>query len=328
MSFFQNVNKMESEFLEIEPITWGNFQILAIDDCQKDNPKFLFDCMFGCMFNTGFYKSWTEGWQNLMRGILTNDINLVRDNVNKVDILGALRVVTNDPNNRVKFFSVKEAKKYSNDEIINYLRNIYDEKSLNATWFGSQKAITSRGSFFTTVPSFDGEQPAKIEAKRVKMLNPSILFDKIRIIGLPIPIAAPKKPHRDVGGMNADSKYERVFFEPDSKDKYINLDEAIDLQLLFAVASGNLGAVKDITKSYPNVSTIQPVVTENFNELFLDLVYEANRLGFYEIARCLRDVEKAQGKYPRLSLSELQKQQGSGLKLGEFVKLDIPMEEE
>ena len=325
MSFFQNVNKMESEFLEIEPITWGNFQILAIDDCPKDDPMFLFCCMFG----NGFYKSWTEGWQNLMRGILTNDINLVRDNVNKVDILGALRVVTNDPNNRVKFFSIKEAKKYSNDEIINYLRNIYDEKSLNATWFGSQKAITSRGSFFTTVPSFDGEQPAKLKAERVKMLNPSILFDKIRIIGLPIPIPAPKKPHRDVGGMNADCfRDELGLFKPDPEDKYINLDEAIDLQLLFAVTSGNLEAVKDITKSYPNVSTIQPVVTENFNELFLDLVYEANRLGFYEIARCLRDVEKAQGKYPRLSLSELQKRQKGGLKLGEFVKVDLPMEED
>ena len=33
-------------------------------------------------------------------------------------------------------------------------------------------------------------------------------------------------------------------------------------------------------------------------------------------------------KESRLSLSELQKQQNRGLKLGEFVKVDIPMEED
>lgn len=292
MSFYQNVNKMESDFLEIEPITWGKFQILGIEDYPKDNPVFY-----------NFYKSQNESWHNLIRGILTNDINLVRDNANKVDILGAAQVITNDPNNRIKFFSVQEAKKYSNDEIINYLRRIYDEKSINAMWFGSQKAITSRGSFFTMVPSFDGEQPAKVRANRVKMLNTPILFDKIRIIGLPVHASEPR-------------------------DEYMDLKDEINLHLLLAVASGNLEAVKDITQSYPNVSTIQAVVTENFNELFLDLVYEANRLGFYEIARCLRDVEKAQGKYSRLSLSELQKRQDGRLKLGEFLKVDIPMEED
>lgn len=290
MSFYQNINEIDDDILKIEPITWGNFQILGLlENCPKDDPVFY-----------NFYRSQNESWYNLMRGILTNDINLVRDNVNKVDILGALRVVTNDPNNRVKFFSVQEAKKYSNSEIINYLRKIYDEKCLNIEGFCSQKAITSRGSFFTTVPSFDGEQPAKIKADRVKMLKTLILLDKIRVIGVPIHVSNPTDDYED----------------------------SINLQLSFAVFSGNLEAVKDITKLYPNVSTIQPIITENFNELFLDLVYEANRLGFYEIARCLRDVEKAQGKYSRLSLSELQKRQDGGLKLGEFVKVDIPMEED
>lgn len=290
MSFYQNVNEIEDDILKIEPITWGNFQILGLqENFPKDDPVFY-----------SFYRSRNESWHNLIRGILTNDINLVRDNVNKVDILGVAQVVTNDPNNRVKFFSVQEAKKYSNDEIINYLRKIYDEKCLNVEGFCSQKAITSRGSFFTMVPSFDGEQPAKIRPNRVKMLKTPILLDKIRAIGVPIYVSNPTDDYED----------------------------SMNLQLSLAVFSGNLEAVKDITQSHFNVSTIQPVITENFNELFLDLVYEAKRLGFYEIARCLRAVEIAQGKYSELSFSELQKQQESGLKLGEFVKLDIPMEEE
>lgn len=295
MGFYQNVNKIEDNILKIEPITWGNFQILGLqENYPKDNPVFY-----------NFYKFQNESWYNLIRGILTNDINLVRDNANKVDILGAAQVITNDPSNRIKFFSVQEAKKYSNDEIINYLRRIYDEKSLNAMWFGSQKAMTSRGSFFTMVPSFDGEQPAKVRADRVKMLNTPILFDKVRIIGLPIHASEPR-------------------------DEYMDLKDDINLQLLLAVASGNLEAVKDIAQSYPNVSTIQAVVTENFNELFLDLVYEANRLGFDEIVQCLEAVEKVQGKLFGIPFNEWLKSQkpDSELKLGEFVKLDIPMEED
>lgn len=293
MSFYQNVNYIGNN-ISTEPITWGNFKILGIEKgYPKDHPFYY------------FFNPLNQNWYNLIRGILTNDINLVRDNVNKVDILSAAQVITNDPNNRIKLFTVKEAKKYSNDEIVNFLRKTYDEKCLNATWFGSQKTMTSRGSFFTMIPSFDGEQPAKVRADRVKMLNTPILFDKIRIIGLPIHASEPR-------------------------DEYMDLKDDINLQLLLAVASGNLEAVKDIVQSYPNVSTIQAVVTENFNELFLDLVYEANRLGFDEIVQCLEAVEKIQGEPFGIPFNEWLKSQkpDSELKLGEFVKVDTPMEED
>ena len=73
MSFYQNVNEIEDDILKIEPITWGNFQILGLqENFPKDDPVFY-----------SFYRSRNESWHNLIRGILTNDINLVRDNVNK-----------------------------------------------------------------------------------------------------------------------------------------------------------------------------------------------------------------------------------------------------
>ena len=292
MSFYQNVNDIGNN-ISTEPITWGNFKILGIEKgYPKDHPFYY------------FCNPLNQNWYNLIRGILTNDINLVRDNVNKVDILSAAQVITNDPNNRIKLFTVKEAKKYSNDEIVNFLRKIYDEKCLNATWFGSQKTMTSRGSFFTMIPSFDGEQPAKIKADKVKMLKTPISIGKIRVIGVP-------------------AEEESEFSNYSQKE--------VDLRLALAVFSGNLEVVKDIMKSNYNVSTIQPVITENFNELFLDLVYEAGRLGFYEIARCLKAAERSPGKNFELSFDEwldLQTQEESGLKLGEFVKVDTPMDEE
>ena len=41
MGFYQNVNKIEDNILKIEPITWGNFQILGLqENYPKDNPVF------------------------------------------------------------------------------------------------------------------------------------------------------------------------------------------------------------------------------------------------------------------------------------------------
>ncbi len=292
MGFYQSINYIDNNILSVEPITWGDFKILGLqENYPKDYPLFY-----------NFYKYQNENWCKLIRGILTNNINLVRDNVDKVNILNAIPVITNDPYNMIKFFDVKEAKKYSNNEIVNYLRGKYNEKSLNAPWSAQQTSTTLRGSFFSTVPSFDGVQPVKVMGSKVKPFRTPIVFNEVRIIGIPI-------------------------------KKSISLNDSEDimnLNLLLAVLSGNLESVKNIIQSYFNISTIQTVITENLNELHLDLVYEAKRLGFNEIARYLEAVEKAQGKSFGNSFSEWLKfqKQDSELKLKEFLKPDIPMEED
>ena len=100
MSFYQEAKV--NDMWEVDPVAWGNFKIIGLEESYPKN-NFMAAC---------YCKLKNKKWYNLIRGILTNDINLVKENIDKIDILKTFPVITNDPNESTKLFSVMEAKKY------------------------------------------------------------------------------------------------------------------------------------------------------------------------------------------------------------------------
>lgn len=91
----------------------------------------------------------------------------------------------------------------------------------------------------------------------------------------------------------------------------------LNLNLICAVASGNLNSVKNIIESDSNlISTIPSVITDNLNELNIDLSFEAEQMGFTEIARYLKDFENEHNR----------KMFKDSLLSGTFVREDTKME--
>lgn len=292
MSFYQNMNIEKNNIWEISPIAWGDFKIVGFKELRSySNP------VAAC-----YHKMQNQAWCDLILGILTNNIQLVKENISKVNILKVLPVVTNDPNKVVKLFSVKEAKKYSSAEIQNLIREKYDSASLNAKWAKQEKTRTSRGSYFTTVPSFDDVQLAKVKPNDFEPLANPITIGQVRIIGV---------SHNNYRQTSLNHEY------------YAKLN----LNLLCAVMSGNFGMVQSIVESdFNSICTMPSFITENLNELHVDLPFEALQLGFTQIAQYLENVQKNQNQSctPCFIRAESTRE----ITLGTFVKADTKMETE
>lgn len=287
MSFYCNA-KVDT-ISEVNPIQWGNFKIVGLKENYPKNDPIA-----------GYYcKLKNQKLYNLILGILTNNINLVKDNIDNIDILRAFSVITNDPDQRIKLFSVKEAKKYSSIEIQNFIREKYNTKSLNNdSCFWQQKVRKSRGSYFETIPSFDGKQFVKVNSNQFKALSNPISIGRLNIIGVPTSSAA----------------YPLVSSP--------NFEHAVrlNLNLICAVASGDLNSVKNIVESDNNsISTIPSVITDNLNKLNIDLPFEAEQMGFTEIARYLKNFEDYKNRSDQETVKSI-------ILSGTFVRKDTKME--
>ena len=292
MSFYQNMNIEKNNIWEISPITWGDFKIVGFKELRSYS-----DPVAAC-----YHKMQSQAWYDLALGILTNNMQLVKENIDKVNILKVLPVVTNDPNKVVKLFSVKEAKKYSSAEIQNLIREKYNRASLNAKWAKQEKTRTSRGSYFTTVPSFDDVQLAKVKPNDFEPLANPITISQVRIVGV---------SHNNYRQTSLNHEY------------YAKLN----LNLLCAVMSGNFGMVQSIVESdFNSICTMPSFITENLNELHVDLPFEALQLGFTQIAQYLENVQNAQNQSctPCFIRAESTRE----ITLGTFVKADTKMETE
>lgn len=264
MSFYQqNFNNTENNVFEFDPITWGDFKITGLKESyNKSN-----------LLSTCFCKLKSRMWHDIILGILTNNFELIKENIDKVDILTPVYVMTNDPNEHVKLFSIKEAEKYSNKEIKNYVRKKYMEKSSNhSSWLESQIAARdSRGSYFSTVSDFNVIRPKEVKQNSFKAFVNPITVGKVQIIGIPNICYPYKMPLQDAGYYSK-----------------------LNLNLLYAVISGNLNEVKSLVESAPDINfvyTIPAYITNDYNELNVDLPFEAQQLGFTEIAQYLRSFE-------------------------------------
>lgn len=298
MSFYQEAKV--NDMWEVDPVAWGNFKIIGLEESYPKN-NFVAACY--CKLNN-------KKWYNLIRGILTNDINLVKENIDKIDILKTFPVITDDPNESTKLFSVIEAKKYSNSEIQNFIKEKYNAKLLNSNSFSKQtKARESRGSYFETIPSFDGYQPLKVKLDQFKAFAQPFWLKNLCIIGIPTNSSA---------------------YPPETS---ANFEYAVrlNLNLMCAVVSGNLDLVKNIVQSAPDISlvcTMPSVITSDFNKLNIDLPFEAEQLNFTQIAEYLKYVEKIQKKYFGIPFSNCTKLETSALEeqVGTFVNADTTME--
>ena len=298
MSFYQEAKV--NDMWEVDPVAWGNFKIIGLEESYPKN-NFVAAC---------YCKLKNKKWYNLIRGILTNNIDLVKENIDKIDILKTFPVITNDPNESIKFFSVKEAKKYSNREIQDLIREKYNAKLLNSNFCSKQtKARESRGSYFETIPSFDEERLVKIKSDQFKAFAEPIFLKNFYIIGVPTDSSA---------------------YPPDTS---ANFEYAVRLNsnLMCAVISGNLDLVKNIVQSAPDISLVctrPSFITENFNKLNIDLPFEAEQLGFTQIAEYLKYVEKIQKKYFGIPFGNCTKLETSALEeqLGTFVNAGTAME--
>ena len=77
MSFYQNLSTLKDNISEFNPITWGDFKIIGFKESHKES-----DPVSAC-----YHKLQNQAWYDLILGILTNNINLVKENINKVEIL-------------------------------------------------------------------------------------------------------------------------------------------------------------------------------------------------------------------------------------------------
>lgn len=298
MSFYQEAKV--NDMWEVDPVAWGNFKIIGLEESYPKN-NFMAAC---------YCKLKNKKWYNLIRGILTNNIDLVKENIDKIDILKTFPVITNDSNESTKLFSVMEAKKYSNREIQDLIREKYNAKLLNSNSYPKQtKARESRGSYFETIPSFDGNQPLKVKLDQFKAFAQPFWLRNLCIIGLPTDSSA---------------------YPPDTS---ANFEYAVrlNLNLMCAVISGNLDLVKNIVQSAPDISLVctrPSFITENFNKLNIDLPFEAEQLGFTQIAEYLKYVEKIQKKYFGIPFGNCTKLETSALEeqLGTFVNAGTAME--
>lgn len=291
MSFYQNLNTIKDDISEVNPITWGNFKIIGFKESHKEtNP-----------ISACYHKLQNQAWYDLILGILTNNINLVKENINKVEILKSVPVVIDDPNKSVKLFNVKEAKKYSNTEIQNLIREKYNNASLNTKWREQEKTGNSKGSYFTTVPSFDGIQLAKVKPSEFKPFKKPVKIGQVRIIG----------------------SYQVNYHQTSPNYEYY---AKLNLILLHAVVLGNFDMVKNIIESnFGSICTTPSFITENLNKLNINLPFEAMQLGFTQIAQYLEDVENAQNQGRSLHF-EQPKESKQKIILGDFVRSDVPME--
>lgn len=293
MSFYHNLSTMKDSISEVSPITWGDFKIIGFKESHKDS-----DPISAC-----YHKLQNQAWYDLMLGILTNNINLVKENINKVQILKSVPVVIDDPNKSVKLFSVKEAKKYSSPEIQNLIREKYDNASINEKWFNQEELRNSRGSYFSTVPSFDGIQLAKIKPSEFKLFKNPFKIGQVRIIG---------SYHANYHQMSLNYDY------------YAKLN----LNLLRAVILGDFDTVKNIVESnFGSICTTPSFITEDLNKLNIDLPFEAMQLGFTQIAQYLENVETAQNQGNALPFDQ-SKESNQKITLGNFVRSDAQMETE
>lgn len=298
MSFYQEAKV--NDMWEVDPVAWGNFKIIGLEESYPKN-NFMAAC---------YCKLKNKKWYNLIRGILTNDINLVKENIDKIDILKTFPVITNDSNESIKFFSVKEAKKYSNREIQDLIREKYNAKLLNSNSYSKQtKARESRGSYFETIPSFDGNQPLKVKLDQFKAFAQPFWLRNLCIIGVPTNSSA---------------------YPPDTSENF-EYAVRLNLNLMCAVVSGNLDLVKNIVQSAPDISLVctrPSFINENFNKLNIDLPFEAQQLGFTQIAEYLKYVEKIQNKYFGIPFGNCAKLETSALEeqLGTFVNAGTAME--
>lgn len=292
MGFYQqNLNLRGNNIFGINPITWGDFEIVGFKEIYKKN-----DPISACLCRLK-----SQRWHDLILGILTNNINLVQENISQVDILSSIPVITNDPNKGTKFFNVKEAKKYSSPEIQDYIRKEYNYRALNRTsWFKQQTARNSRGSYFSTIPSFDGTQLAQIKPGSFKAFANPISVGGLQIIGMSDLFSNYGMPSQNI-------------------DYYSNLH----LNLLYATISGDLNMAKNIIESAPDVKlicTMPTFVTSNYNELHIDLPFEAEQLGFTQLAKYLEDFEDF--KENMIKSEELK----SSIEQSTFVRADTEME--
>ena len=91
--------------------------------------------------------------------------------------------------------------------------------------------------------------------------------------------------------------------------------------------SGNFGMVQSIVESdFNSICTMPSFITENLNELHVDLPFEALQLGFTQIAQYLENVQNAQNQSctPCFIRAESTRE----ITLGTFVKADTKMETE
>lgn len=293
MSFYQNLSTLKDNISEFNPITWGDFKIIGFKESHKES-----DPVSAC-----YHKLQNQAWYDLILGILTNNINLVKENINKVEILKSVPVVIDDPNKSVKLFNVKEAKKYSNPEIQNLIREKYNNASLESKWNNQERPSNSRGSYFATVPSFDGIQLAKVKSSEFKSFKTPVRIGQVRIIG----------------------SYHVNYYQLSSNYEYY---AKLNLNLLHEVVLGNFDMVKNIVESnFGSICTTPSFITENLNKLNIDLPFEAMQLGFTQIAQYLENVEKAQNQGGKLPFDQ-PKESNQKIALGTFVRSDAQMETE
>ena len=127
---------------------------------------------------------------NLIKGILTNNIGLVKQAVTSgISVHQCILVVTDSSDKKIPVFDVKDAaKKYSNKEIVDYLRKVYDaewQKSYSSGFvFGSATAPPSELTYFTEIPAFDGTQLLNVIPENFISLDSPVEFQGQKIIGI------------------------------------------------------------------------------------------------------------------------------------------------
>lgn len=250
------INKQEDIKFE-EPLKWGDTSIIGIP-CDWERTGFL----------ANYFLMQRTAESKLIKGIFTNNLSLVRQGVEDgARITQPIKVITTDAPITVKDFFVPEAKKFSNADIVNYLRKVFNDaclreyRSAHINGFGPSQ-LRVRRSEVETVMMFDGLQPLPVKEEDVEKMDLPLSFGDNKIIGFV---------------------------------KGNGLDRSICTTFITGVLTGNFEMVKKAVDSGKIIlaNTI-PVVTSDMIQINFDPIAESKNTGDPVITDYLLSVNEQQ----------------------------------
>ncbi len=262
-------DKQEDIMFE-EPLRWGDKEILGIAcDWEKTDS-----------FGRDVRMPQSIAASKLLRGILTNNLSLVRQGVEEgAQITQPIQIVTSDRAYDYEYFDVPDVKhcKGVSREIVDYLRKAYNGKRLSerksARRYGyginDSSLFISEHSKEEVISLFDGEVPLKIEADEVDKISEPIDFLDTKIVG----------------------------FIKDWCSAFRPLDKDMCEKLVRGILTENLDMVKSAVESGKIKIGMFPVVTSEGKQVNFEPFREAVHCKNKEIADYLKRVQDEQMKF-------------------------------